>query len=64
MSRAFGTREGGPFEQVPALAVALTRGPLIQRYEFFDAGDSERALARFEELCAGLAEPPPETLPR
>jgi ketosteroid isomerase-like protein len=64
MGRAFGTHEGGAFEQVPALAVALTHGPLVQRYEFFDVGDSERALARFEELCAGLAEPPPETLPR
>ncbi|MGH9557532.1 MAG: zinc-ribbon domain-containing protein [Terriglobales bacterium] len=39
-------------------------GPLIQRYEFFDVGDSEWALARFEELCAGLGEKPLEIAPR
>jgi hypothetical protein len=51
MGRASGTQQGGPFE-ILNLAVALTRGPLVQRYEFFDIGDAERALARFEELCA------------
>jgi hypothetical protein len=52
LSRAVGTHEGGPFEQAPGITVAFQRGPLIQRCEFFDAADAERALARFEELCA------------
>jgi hypothetical protein len=56
LSRAVGTHEGGPFEQEPALALVTYRGPLIERCEFFDAADAERALARFEEL-AGLEEP-------
>jgi len=50
--RLFGTtRDGGPFENA-FVAVLLTRGDQIQRYEFFDVADADRALARFEELCA------------
>jgi hypothetical protein len=53
--RLFGTaRDGGPFENA-FVAVLLTRGDLVQRYEFFDVGDPDRALARFEELCAQRA---------
>jgi hypothetical protein len=52
LSRAFGTHQGGAFEQEPAIAVAVTRGQLLQRCEFFDAAEAERALARFDELCA------------
>jgi class 3 adenylate cyclase/ketosteroid isomerase-like protein len=50
--RVRGTREGGPFENV-FVGLAATRGGRIQRYEFFDVGDAERALARFAELGAG-----------
>ena len=50
VNRASGTHQGGAFETLN-LFVALTRGPLVGRYEFFDAADTERALARFEELC-------------
>ena len=57
MTRGFGTREGGAFEQVPGLAVFIIRDALIERFESFDAADAERALARFEELCAGREEP-------
>jgi len=50
--RRFGTAlDGGPFEDV-FVAVLLTRGDHVERYEFFDVGDADRALARFEELCA------------
>jgi hypothetical protein len=45
------TRDGGPFENT-IVAVLLCRGDRVQRYEFFDVGDADRALARFEELCA------------
>jgi ketosteroid isomerase-like protein len=45
------TRDGGPFENA-FVAILLTRGDQVQRYEFFDVGDTDRALARFEELCA------------
>jgi hypothetical protein len=44
---------GGPFEKVFA-RVMVTAGDCIQHYELFDGGDADRALARFEELCAGL----------
>jgi ketosteroid isomerase-like protein len=43
------TRNGGPFENA-FVAVLLTRGDQVQRYEFFDIGDTDRAVARFEEL--------------
>jgi hypothetical protein len=42
---------GGPFENV-LLRVIVTDGDRIQHVEFFDVGDADRALARFEELCA------------
>ncbi len=62
--RGFGTlHDGGPFENF-LIGVALTDRDRIQRYELFDVGDGERALAHFAELCAGLVERPPETLPR
>jgi tetratricopeptide (TPR) repeat protein len=55
VGRLFGTtRDGGPFENA-FVAVLLTSGDHVQRYEFFDIGDADRAVARFEELCA---EPP------
>jgi ketosteroid isomerase-like protein len=55
VARMFGTRrDGGPFENV-VVAVVLTDGDRIQRYEFFDVGDADQALARFAELCADLA---------
>ena len=54
MTRSFGTHDGGAFEN-PALVLALTGGPLVERYELFDLGDTERTLARLDELCAGLA---------
>jgi hypothetical protein len=50
--RQFGTiPEGGPFEHVIAI-VYVTDGPHIQRLELFDVGDTDRAVSRFEELCA------------
>jgi hypothetical protein len=55
LMRVFGTlREGGPFENV-FVTVFLTEGDRIQRQEFFDLADADRALARFEELCSGRA---------
>ena len=47
---------GGPFENV-AVRVILTDGDHIQRYELFDIGDTDRALARFEGLRADLPSP-------
>ncbi len=52
LSRTFGTRDGGPFENLFA-GVFLIEGDRIQRYEFFDLTDADRALARFSELCGG-----------
>ena len=54
MGRLFGTttRDGGPFETA-FVAVLLTRGDRVERYEFFDLVDTDRALARFDELCSG-----------
>jgi len=42
---------GGPFEQ-PFLDVILYDGQQTRRIESFDIEDLDRALARFEELCA------------
>jgi hypothetical protein len=42
---------GGPFEN-EFFATALVVGGHIQRYEIFGDADAERAVARFEELCA------------
>jgi len=42
---------GGAFEKV-AVRVVLTDGKLIPHFEVFDAADTDRALARFDELCA------------
>jgi hypothetical protein len=42
---------GGPFEN-ELFTTALVVGGRIQRYEFFGEADAERAVARFEELCA------------
>jgi class 3 adenylate cyclase/tetratricopeptide (TPR) repeat protein len=52
--RLFGTQEGGLFENV-FIGVWLTDSDRIQRYEIFDVADADRALARFEELCAEMA---------
>jgi hypothetical protein len=49
--RLFGTREGGPFERL-FVNVALSDGDRLQRQEIFDLADIDRALARFDELCA------------
>jgi hypothetical protein len=43
-------RDGGPFENIVA-RVFVTDGAQIRRYEIFDVGDTDRALARFAELC-------------
>jgi hypothetical protein len=54
LTRVVGTqRSGGAFENV-FVGVAMTRGDRIARFEFFDAEDAGRALARFEELCAEI----------
>jgi len=54
LSRVYGSmKDAGPFENV-FVGVYLTDRERIQRYEFFDVGDTDRALARFEELCASL----------
>jgi hypothetical protein len=51
--RRFGTlRDGGSFENV-FVVVEQTDGDHIEQYEIFDVPDADRALARFEELCAG-----------
>jgi hypothetical protein len=42
---------GGPFESV-MLSVLVTAGDRIRHLEVFDVADAERAVARFEELCA------------
>ena len=56
--RGSGTvRDGGPFEAV-FVGVYLTDRDRILRYECFDVDDVDRALARFEELCAGLESAP------
>ena len=52
VNRQFGTlRDGGPLETV-FVRVIVTDGDRIQRYEVFDVGDTDQALARFAELCA------------
>ncbi len=51
LARRYGTREGGPFENLMA-RVILTGGDRIQRFEVFDLDATAQALARFEELCA------------
>jgi hypothetical protein len=49
--RQFGTiLDGGAFEHV-IVRVFVTDGARIQRYELFDVGDTDRAVARFAELC-------------
>jgi hypothetical protein len=35
--------------------IIVTAGDRLQRYGFFDVGDADQALARFEELCSHLA---------
>jgi ketosteroid isomerase-like protein len=58
--RLFGTvRDGGPFENV-LVVVMLTGGDRIQRFELFNVGDVEKALARFEELCSSRVLPASE----
>jgi hypothetical protein len=52
VTRVTGTREGGPFENL-YLRVIVIDGGRAQRWEIFDVSDADRALARFEELCAG-----------
>jgi hypothetical protein len=50
--RQFGSiLDGGPFEHL-FVRVCVTDGPHIRRYELFDVGDVDRAVARFAELCA------------
>ena len=45
------TREGGPFEYL-FVGLFQTDGERLTHLELFDAGDLDRALARFEELSA------------
>ena len=45
------TREGGAFENL-FIAVLLTHGDRVERYEFFDVGDADQVLGRFAELCS------------
>lgn len=45
----------GPFEDF-RIWVALNRGDRFARYEFFEEADAERAVARFDELCAAATE--------
>jgi len=54
--RRFGTIAdgGGPFE-VDAIMTALIVDGRIQRSEIFGEADAERAVARFEALCAGTS---------
>jgi class 3 adenylate cyclase/ketosteroid isomerase-like protein/tetratricopeptide (TPR) repeat protein len=52
LTRRFGTlRAGGPFENA-FVTVAISAGDRVPRYEVFALADADRALARFEELCA------------
>ncbi len=54
-TRQFGTvAGGGPFENV-FIVVWLTDGDRIFIVEVFDLDDAERAVARFNELCAAAA---------
>ena len=54
--RNFGTFPGGgPFEN-RYVAVALIAEGRLQRFEAFDPAAADRALARFEELCAARTE--------
>jgi hypothetical protein len=52
VTRMFGTTmlDGGPFEHV-FVRVLMTDGAQIQRYELFDVGATDQAIARFAELC-------------
>ncbi len=53
VGRLFGVaRDAGPFE-ILFIGVYLTGADRVDRYEFFDVGDADRAVARFEALCAG-----------
>ena len=54
MARMVGMRDGGSFENLFLHVMLIDRGR-IQRNELFDVADADRALARFEELCAGRA---------
>jgi hypothetical protein len=52
VTRVWGTmQDGGRFENV-FLRLMLARRDQIHCYEVFEVGDAERAIARFEELCA------------
>jgi len=51
LNRVYGTRDGGEFENV-FLGVDVWDAARMWRFEFFEVEDAERALARFEELCA------------
>jgi ketosteroid isomerase-like protein len=43
--------DGGPFENV-FLRLIVADGDQVRHFETFDVADADRALARFEELCA------------
>lgn len=51
LSRVFGTRDGGEFENV-FLQLAVMDADHVRHLEFFEAEDTDGALARFEELCS------------
>ena len=61
VSRHFGTtRDGGPFENI-FIRVLVTDDDRIQSNDSFDIADADRALARFDELCAGFPENPADS---
>jgi hypothetical protein len=43
-------REGGEYERAFA-GVWMTEGDHVVRFEYFDVAETDRALARFAELC-------------
>jgi len=44
---------GDPFENLFSL-VAVAEGDRVRNYEFFNVGDTDLAIARFEGLCSHL----------
>jgi class 3 adenylate cyclase/ketosteroid isomerase-like protein len=58
LSRIYGTREGGAFENV-FVQVWMADETAVRRAEFFPVEDLDRAIKRFQELC-GVASGHPE----
>jgi len=52
--RVFGeVQDGGPFENF-LVALCLNAGDHARRFEVFGIDDADRAISRFEELCASV----------